>query len=307
MGGVGSKSETKKLWEHKVENKTLTKKKDYGYIEFEIEPFCNGEFRYAFAGTIKGPIPDGFRTRHVVVKIFIRHTAALEDVNLDIAALQVAGKFATLFNAANYVNRTVKFCEAMVSQIDKKGYTGWFLLFGAARSKKYVVDEYVTVEQHLGEGYTKWNNNWGYFDSDSITMPGFSHFTFHQSGCNMLVCDLQGCKEGDEYRLTDPAVHSLEKKFGKTDMGPLGMLMFFATHKCNFICKQFKKPKLSPHIKELARKIGLTCGTTSGSVYDFTATKLVENAKVQEFAAAVLDGMDVNQQMEAISTIMKNL
>ena len=50
----------------------------------------------------------------------------------------------------------------------------------------------------------------------------------------LLVVDLQGVNN----ILTDPQVHCLDKaRFGKGNLGYLGILMFFNTHVCNEYCK----------------------------------------------------------------------
>jgi hypothetical protein len=54
----------------------------------------------------------------------------------------------------------------------------------------------------------------------------------------MLVCDIQGV--GDMY--TDPQIHSNAGHgnfiYGKGDMGMEGITQFFATHRCNAVCRQ---------------------------------------------------------------------
>ena len=52
------------------------------------------------------------------------------------------------------------------------------------------------------------------------------------------VCDLQGVQRSSDYKLTDPVVHSLDRLFGKTDLGVVGMESVLANHNCNFICQQ---------------------------------------------------------------------
>ena len=44
----------------------------------------------------------------------------------------------------------------------------------------------------------------------------------------------------DGFTMTDPVIHhvSSSKMYGKTDKGKAGIKEFFATHKCNPICRQ---------------------------------------------------------------------
>ena len=70
---------------------------------------------------------------------------------------------------------------------------------------------------------------------DSERRPqAFSHFTFCRTGGEKIVVDVQGV--GD--LLTDPQLHTREGNSGPGDGGPRGFGLFFATHKCNRICRR---------------------------------------------------------------------
>ena len=83
---------------------------------------------------------------------------------------------------------------------------------------------------------------------DHADVPqAFTHFTFQDSGGQMLVCDLQGVFERKMtppvFLLTDPVIHFASRhhggrthKYGRTDRGMNGMRDFFRTHKCNALC-----------------------------------------------------------------------
>ena len=49
-----------------------------------------------------------------------------------------------------------------------------------------------------------------------------------------MVVDIQG----SGYTYTDPQLHSIEREFGRADRGTVGFDKFFATHKCNHICRE---------------------------------------------------------------------
>ena len=70
----------------------------------------------------------------------------------------------------------------------------------------------------------------------------FSHFTFEKSKGQEIVVDIQGVtvtKGSGHLRLTDPQLHSKKgAKYGRADCGVKGMKAFFATHKCNDVCRQ---------------------------------------------------------------------
>ena len=44
--------------------------------------------------------------------------------------------------------------------------------------------------------------------------------TYHFTGGEFVVCDLQGGKRDATYVLTDPVVWSKDRRFGATDLGP---------------------------------------------------------------------------------------
>lgn len=67
----------------------------------------------------------------------------------------------------------------------------------------------------------------------------FSHFTFERSRGRFLVSDLQGVGN----ILTDPVIHTLDpERFKLVDpnLGEEGFKFFFASHKCNDICKKLE-------------------------------------------------------------------
>jgi len=76
---------------------------------------------------------------------------------------------------------------------------------------------------------------------DDDVPQAFSHWSYIYTRGNRLVCDLQGVLGSKEFTLTDPSIHSKEQGyFGKTDHGRLGQQRFFATHKCNPLCRVLK-------------------------------------------------------------------
>ena len=74
-------------------------------------------------------------------------------------------------------------------------------------------------------------------------MEAFAHYTYHRSGGNLLVCDLQGRYRFNKYKkakscyeVTDTAICSRKREFGPTDMGEKGIESFFHHHVCNRFC-----------------------------------------------------------------------
>ena len=49
-------------------------------------------------------------------------------------------------------------------------------------------------------------------------MQAFSHFSYHHSRGQYVICDLQGGTNGNSVILTDPAIQSRNKRFTKTNL-----------------------------------------------------------------------------------------
>lgn len=106
--------------------------------------------------------------------------------------------------------------------------------------------------QYLAEplirGFKKFTSNSGWIeDSGDWTtecMAAFSHYTYHASGGQHLVCDLQGRYRDNRrfrngksrFELTDMAICSRSRSFGPTDLGEKGIESFFANHESNQFC-----------------------------------------------------------------------
>lgn len=96
------------------------------------------------------------------------------------------------------------------------------------------------VEAFLDGPFTKHSNNAGFVADDVVrlTPHAFSHFTFEASHAEEIVVDIQGVD--DLY--TDPQIHSADgsKRYGRGDMGMRGIALFFASHRCNSICRRLR-------------------------------------------------------------------
>ena len=104
------------------------------------------------------------------------------------------------------------------------------------------------VEPYIAGKYEKFNSNVGYVAKASYindAMQAFSHFTWKKSGHRILVCDLQGIQTEEGIKLTDPSIHSRDEdlmRYGRTNLGSVGVILFFATHKCNNVCSAMGLP-----------------------------------------------------------------
>lgn len=95
------------------------------------------------------------------------------------------------------------------------------------------------VEPYIN-GFTKFNSNTGWVNKTSKMMSvlqALSHYSYHVSSGQFVLCDLQGGFSRGTVVLTDPVVMSRTQRFGPTDLGPRGMSTFFHRHQCNKFCR----------------------------------------------------------------------
>ena len=95
--------------------------------------------------------------------------------------------------------------------------------------------------------YQKFNSNTGWADESipwARVMQALSHFSYHISNGQTLLCDLQGGVYQDGVVLTDPVVMSTTRQYGPTDLGSPGISSFFSNHTCNEFCRSnWRRPR----------------------------------------------------------------
>ena len=84
--------------------------------------------------------------------------------------------------------------------------------------------------------FVKFNSNSGAADSTAAVAQALSHYSYHASDGNELLCDLQGGKHGECYVLSDVVMMSKKKKYGNTDLGVTGIENWLNCHQCNDFC-----------------------------------------------------------------------
>jgi hypothetical protein len=127
------------------------------------------------------------------------------------------------------------------------------------------------VEPHLHGKFTKFSSNNGYvlkgdkfgtilLEAGEVKLTdflqAFSHWVYVHSANKLLVCDLQGILdcEGRQptFRLTDPAICSKDRRYGRTDIGLKGIRGFCRTHTCTAVCKALSLPSMGVICREVA-------------------------------------------------------
>lgn len=94
------------------------------------------------------------------------------------------------------------------------------------------------VEPRILRTFHKLNSNTGWVSNPALVTEALSHFSYHVSDGQHLLCDLQGGQYSNHFVLTDPVVHSRTSEFGATDGGEAAMNSFFSRHQCNRFCQQ---------------------------------------------------------------------
>ena len=88
-------------------------------------------------------------------------------------------------------------------------------------------DRRFCAEEPLPDGvFTKFSNNTGYWNDEELheTLLRFTDFTFLATNGYLMVTDLQGVKDGENFVLTDPVILCKDKnRFGNTNLGPVMM------------------------------------------------------------------------------------
>lgn len=91
------------------------------------------------------------------------------------------------------------------------------------------------VEKFIEGEFTKFTSNeflleGAQYSEEEKALVEFSHWTHMWTDQCLMVVDLQGFRNGNRFFLTDPAIHSKESQFGKTDLGPNGFWRYFLFH-----------------------------------------------------------------------------
>ncbi|KFA54437.1 hypothetical protein S40293_10266 [Stachybotrys chartarum IBT 40293] len=187
-------------------------------------PFAQGAFRFV----AKGKYTSGPRQGQACVVKWFKTGAVFSDdyFTFDIKAVNKALDIINKFNELNTVNKAVK---VNVPQV-------WY--FTEEADKKW------SGQRHLCEpfiqNYQKFNSNTGWNDDSRAwgeVMQALSHFSYHVSGGNYVLCDLQGGIYQQEVILSDPVILSRTHEYGVTDLGPDGISTFFSQHGCNNFCR----------------------------------------------------------------------
>lgn len=141
-------------------------------------PFASGSFRWV----AEGIYTDGGRQGQAcVVKWFKTGAVFSEDYfTLDIKAVDKALEIVNRFNQLNTVNKVVKINVPGVWYFTDDGDEKW-------SGQRHLCEPFI-------QNYRKFNSNTGWNDIGmewAQVMQALSHFSYHVSGGNYVLCDLQ--------------------------------------------------------------------------------------------------------------------
>ena len=202
---------------------------------FRSESFAEGRFRKAYKGTWTYP-PDRAGGQMVVKKM--KDTYVFEPTRWDMTFKihETSADLAVKFMSEVRPARSIGFANVERAIVTEGNPN---------TSPK--LNEYVTVEEYLPGDFIKWCSNNGYIKriatGEHNLLPASMHWTWAHTKGEMMVSDVQGVFSDGGYRLTDPAIMSLDGKFGPTDTSVMGLILFFASHQCSHIaCRGLATP-----------------------------------------------------------------
>mmetsp|Transcript_37900 Transcript_37900/g.80533 ORF Transcript_37900/g.80533 Transcript_37900/m.80533 type:complete len:456 (+) Transcript_37900:106-1473(+) len=159
------------------------------------------------------------------------------DFDDDVRAINEATRIVSHFNATLQPTRRVYVNEAEVWRRETSDCVGYAALL---------------VEPLIHGTYQRFNSNTGFQIEGCDLMAALSHFSYHFTQGQAVLCDLQGGRYDDCYVLTDPVILSPSRKYGVTDLGQMGIDHFFSQHRCTSCCKEsWRRPATARHIFEV--------------------------------------------------------
>ncbi|CAI8021461.1 Alpha-protein kinase vwkA [Geodia barretti] len=230
---------------------------------FESKSFGQGKFRRAYRGKWTAP---RYAAGHTCVVKEFKETYTWKPTDWDETVIinDRAKELAAGFNDAVTTTKPISFTDVHVMEV-------------VSTSDPYTtprLHEWVTGEDFIPGTFNKWCNNYGYISTESSSLPGFMHWSWYDTRGEEMVADLQGVRNSDSFKLTDPVIISLEEGYGATDMGVEGMAMFFLNHKCNIFCRDLPAPKLAHFRRVIPQPYLEAAKTLMAQVYNSTTYRM---------------------------------
>ncbi|XP_061166509.1 alpha-protein kinase vwkA-like [Saccostrea echinata] len=216
------------------------------WCSFEPYPYRVGARKLSYMGILNGEGPR--RGKRCLVKAFRQGCATRADWHHEKERAMMAKSLALEFNREmSEIGERVNlvFHTPMLVEIDEVSSYMCIAMFLGKPRKKMRELEYVSVEPYLSGKFQNFNSSKTKM-FDSMVMNAYSHYTWCCTQGECVVTGMKGVKQFENYYLTVPVVHSRDQKYGRTDMGQMGIDNFFANHQCNDFCRNL------PRLDELA-------------------------------------------------------
>lgn len=176
----------------------------------------------SFKNVYKGKYTEGERAGEDCVSKIFKSGSVFEESYFAVEMKVVARALQVInnFNADRIINKSIWLNEPTV----------W----------TYVESKEKSLIEPMIHNFEKFNSNSGWSPDQQTAwveaMQALSHYSYHSSQRQVLLCDLQGGIYKDGFIITDPVIMSLGNEYGPTDLGSQGISTFFARHKCNQFC-----------------------------------------------------------------------
>lgn len=220
------------------------------YIIFNKEPFSEGNFRICYLGFLVDKQKKNIKLNDIVsgkcvIKLYKNIGNIQNDLKGDLTSSFIANSYAAAFNNIIKIPNKINFVNPLAT-INTN-------------------NQIIVLEPFIEGQYTKFSNNFGYENKDySAYIPAFSHYTWLYSKGRLVINDIQGVFKNGKYILTDPSIQSVEKKYGGSDIGCYGLIVFLATHKHNHICKDWTWIPI-----QFQPALGVFAGSIKRTSFDF--------------------------------------
>ena len=190
-------------------------------------PFGEGTFRLVARGTYSSGPRKGQSCVMKWIKPFFNHNQLSYSADIyheDMRCVRRTLDFVRAFTATRTSNLAIRVHVPTLHRFSARS---------ALPNVVYLREPYIPK-------YQKWNSNSGWVNQKSRTsavMQALSHYSYHASGGNQLLCDLQGGWSNNELILTDPVIMTVgKKKFCLPDGGLSAICKFFQKHVCTEYC-----------------------------------------------------------------------
>ena len=235
--------ETYQIFEYYLDGDKYKPKKTDFYVTFKRKSFSEGSFRQCFIGEVKdknGKIAKSnlFPSGKCVVKVFKSGVPySYPKLSEEFINIFDSKRYAEIFNSQSSMEKKILFVDYYLTFFKE---TAFFNLFG---NRNFNEKEGLIIEPFIEGNYQKYISNTHWFNENTEKIiPYFMHWNWAYSKGEKLVTDIQGVSYKDKIILTDPAIQSIDKLFGNTDLGAEGLIYFLSGHEHNEYCKSLPWP-----------------------------------------------------------------